>query len=204
MSHDWESRYQAGEDLPWDEGVPAAELEDFFRSPPEGFQPSSALEVGCGTGTNAVWLATQAQTIKVTATEIAPSALQAAKARADKAGVKIDYRLLDICAEPPQDLTSQDFAFDRGVFHVIPAQSRAAFVKNLAACLKPGAYWLSLAGNKDEPRENPEVGPPQLTAVELLEHIEPLFELIKLERSRFQIPDGSAFLAWKALYKKRS
>jgi methyl halide transferase len=198
--YDWESSYQAGTDLPWDCGKPADELVEYFDTL-AGDKPTTVLEVGCGTGTNAVWMAQQG--CRVTATEIAPTALNMARERAERAGVKVDLRQSYVDQALPVAAGSHDFAFDRGVYHVIPADQRAAFVKNLAASLAAGAHWLSLAGCKDEERDDPEVGPPQLSALELLQYIEPLFEVIKLERSKFIVEGGRTYLAWKALYRKR-
>ena len=52
----WDKRYLDGE-TPWDSGTVCghlqAGLQDF------GIEPCRALEVGCGTGTNAIWLAQQ-------------------------------------------------------------------------------------------------------------------------------------------------
>ena len=50
----WQERYQAG-DTPWDTGQPSKELERTIQE--AAIQPSKAIELGCGTGTNAIWLA---------------------------------------------------------------------------------------------------------------------------------------------------
>jgi SAM-dependent methyltransferase len=200
-SHDWEAIYSSGTDLPWDVKDPATELVEYFSKLTEADKPKNVIEVGCGTGSNALWLAKNG--CKVTVTEISPTAMESAKARAKEANVSIDFRLVDICEGAPLPAGSQDFAFDRGVFHVIPAQLRAKFVQALATTVAAGGYWLSLAGSKDEQRENPEIGPPQLSAVELLEHIEPYFEVVELGRTKFILPGGPTHLAWKALYKRR-
>jgi SAM-dependent methyltransferase len=200
-AYDWEAIYKSGTDLPWDIKDPAPELVEYFGTLAEGNKPKKVIEVGCGSGSNALWLAKN--DCKVTATEISATALNSARARAKEAKVVIDFQLVDICDGSPVPAGSQDFAFDRGVYHVIPANLRSKFVEVLASTITTGGYWLSLAGCKDEHRENTEAGPPQLSAIELLEHIEPLFEVIKLERSNFILPGGQAHLAWKALYRRR-
>ncbi len=196
--HKWEERYQEETAPPWDTKLPAPELEQYFAALDK--KPGNVLEVGCGTGTNAIWLAKQG--CKVTATEIAPTALD--KAKASVGGEKIDFHLLDICQSSPVSDSSQDFVFDRGVYHVIPKGERGLFIERIASALKPGGLWLSLVGSKDENRENPENGPPQLSAADLINLIEPFFEIIELNRSHFILPDGAKHLAWKALYRKRS
>jgi SAM-dependent methyltransferase len=200
-THDWEAIYKSGTDLPWDVKDPAPELVEYFGTLTAENKPRNVIEVGCGTGSNALWLAKSG--CKVTVTEISPTALESAKTRAKEANLSIDFRLVDICEGAPVPVGSQDFAFDRGVFHVIPVQHRAKFVEVLASTIAAGGHWLSLAGSKDEYRENTDVGPPQLSAVELLEHIEPYFEVIELRRSNFVLPGGQTHLAWKALYRRR-
>lgn len=201
--YNWEERYREESDLPWDSGIPAPELVEYFAllKQEEQAYPAFVTEIGCGTGTNAVWMA--AQGCSVVATEIAPTAIEKAKQRAGQANVKVAIHLLNICEESPVEAQSQDFVFDRGVYHVIPETQRSTFVERVAEALKAGGRWLCLAGCKDEIRDNPEEGPPQLTAVALLEHVEPYFEIVKLERSFFVLPSGKKHLAWKALYKRR-
>ena len=52
-SYEWDERYKVGKDaLPWDTGMPAPELVEYFEKTES--KPTSALEIGCGTGTNAI------------------------------------------------------------------------------------------------------------------------------------------------------
>lgn len=201
QGYDWDERYKV-KDLPWDTGVVAPELSEYFAALAPNEKPEAVLEVGCGTGTNAVWMAQQGA--KVNATEIAPTALEKAVERAQSLRVQVDFHLLDICEKDPVTAGSQDFIFDRGVYHVIPQESRPIFVAKLHQALKPAGRWLCIAGSKDEARENPEVGPPQLSACELLSETEPFFELISLGRTYFVLPDGKKYLAWKALFQRRT
>lgn len=198
--YNWEERYTQPNSAPWDSGLPAPELEEYFASL-EGKYPKLVLEIGCGTGTNAIWMANHG--CAVTTTEIAPTAMEAAKKKAAEAKKQIEFHLIDICETTPVEDGTQDFAFDRGVYHVIERAKRSLFVERVAAALKPGAFWLSISGCKDEYREDPNVGPPQLSAIELLTPIEPLFAVIKLERTYFILDNGIKHLAWKALYQKR-
>lgn len=198
--YNWEERYTQPNSAPWDSGLPAPELEEYFASL-EGKYPKLVLEIGCGTGTNAIWMAGHG--CAVTTTEIAPTAMEAAKKKAAEARKQIDFHLIDICETTPVEDGTQDFAFDRGVYHVIERAKRSFFVERVAAALKPGSFWLSISGCKDEYREDPNVGPPQLSAIELLTPIEPHFAVIKLERTYFILDNGIKHLAWKALYQKR-
>ena len=200
MTHDasWEDRYKANTGtLPWDIGTPAPELTATL--PELTVQGKNVLEIGCGTGTNAIWLARQG--FKVTATEVAPTALEIAKKKASDAQAEINFKLSDICEELPVEEHSSAFVFDRGVFHVMPAENRAVFVERVARCLAPGGYWLCLAGSADETQAE---GPPKLTAAIIVNHIEPLFELHTLERVSFTIPGQGPHLAWMGLFRVRA
>jgi 2-polyprenyl-3-methyl-5-hydroxy-6-metoxy-1,4-benzoquinol methylase len=84
--HRWEARYAAGE-TPWDGNLVSADLVDFVGSHRVGRR---VLEIGCGTGTQAVWLASQG--LSVTAVGIAPTAIAKARERASAAGVEADFR----------------------------------------------------------------------------------------------------------------
>ena len=75
-------------------------------------KPGRAVVLGCGTGTNAIYLAKRG--FEVTAIDIAPTALNLAQDRAEKADVKVRWLLADVLA-PPVDLERFDFIFDRGL-----------------------------------------------------------------------------------------
>lgn len=144
--------------------------------------PKSVLEVGCGTGSNAIWMAERGAL--VVATEIAPTAIELAKKKlADTKKLQLEFRVADITKEKPVPDSSVDFVFDRGVFHVMPDDlSRAAFIERVAAALHIGGFWLCIAGSMDEERPEGVGGPPQLTARNLVDAAEKHFEVFHLKR----------------------
>lgn len=197
----WDDRYKAGpEELPWDSGTPAPELTAYIESLPT--MPASALEIGCGTGTNAIWLAQRG--CRVVATDVSPTAIEMANEKARRANVDVTFMVQNILAECPVPPGSIEFVFDRGVYHVMDADVRSLFAHRVAEALSDDGTWLCLAGSADELRENPNEGPPQLKARDIIDNVEPYFELIKMERSSFLIPSGKEFLCWIATMKKRS
>ena len=84
---DWNDRYRDG-NLPWDTGRPSSELQRVLSR--NAIQPCRALELGCGTGTNSVWLAQQG--FEVTGIDVAPLAVERAEERAHAAGVTGAFR----------------------------------------------------------------------------------------------------------------
>ena len=71
---EWNERYRNG-NLPWDTGLPSSELQSVFSR--NTIQPCRALELGCGTGTNSVWLAQQG--FEVTGIDLATLAVEQAE-----------------------------------------------------------------------------------------------------------------------------
>lgn len=94
------------------------------------------LELGCGTGEDAIWLARRA--VKVTATDISPAMLDVARAKAAAAGVAdlVDFQVIDL-AHLPADTTKFDGAFsDFGVLNCV--SDYPGLAGWLAACTRPG------------------------------------------------------------------
>ncbi len=157
-----------------------------------------ALEVGCGTGTNAVWLATKG--FEVVALDLAPRAVAMAQARAAATGVRVDLRAADFLNDP-LDLAPFDFVFDRGCFHVFDAATdQDRFAARVAALLAPGGRWLSLVGSTEGPPR--EMGPPRRSLRDLATAIEPHLEILEVQR----VPMDAAtsdIIAWRCLAGRR-
>src|SRR5262245_13411336 len=105
---DWNDHYRNGH-MPWDTGTPSSELQRVLSA--KAIQPSRALEIGCGTGTNCVWLAQQG--FDVTGVDVASLAIEQAQQRAQAAGVQVRFEVADVLQLP--DLGEPfGFFFDRG------------------------------------------------------------------------------------------
>lgn len=109
----WNDRYQKG-DIPWDTGRPSPELQRVLKD--HNIRPCRALDLGCGTGTNSIWLAQQG--FEVTGLDIAPLALQRAEERAQAVVVKVRFLEADVLA-PPDMGEPFAFFFDRGCYHAV-------------------------------------------------------------------------------------
>lgn len=195
---DWNDRYRQGT-TPWDFDQPATELVGTVNT--LALPNRVALEIGCGTGTNAVWLAGEG--FDVHATDISEIALKAAEQRAKEAGLSVTFELADITEASPVPAGGIGFVFDRGVFHVMTSANRPLFAQRVAETLADGGYWLTLCGSADDPLPADLPGPPRMKAREIVEPTEPLFEIIELVKTSFTMPDGSKRLAWKVLLRKR-
>lgn len=99
--------------------------------------PGSVLDVGCGEGADAVWLARCGW--QVTAVDISGVALERARAHAESAGAEISFEQADLVAAPPApdsyDLVSAQF------FH-LPDPPRSQAYRGLASAVSPGGHLL--------------------------------------------------------------
>ncbi len=199
-TRDWNERYLAG-DVPWDSGKPSAEL---IRVLGEwDIRPGRVLELGCGTGENAVYLAHQG--FEVTACDIAPLAIERAEAKVRSAGVRVRLLAADVLALP--DLGPPfPFVFDRGLYHVLRRSNLAGYLATLEQVSALGGWYLTLAGNANDP-VTAEHGPPRVKSEELCAELEGLFALVQLREFTFEGAPyrGTAFqpLAWSALLRRR-
>ena len=186
----FEERYQEN-DTPWELNRPDHNLMDLVTtlSIPAG----PAIDLGCGTGDNSIWLAGQGFT--VTGCDLSALALDQARAKADRAKVSCTFVQGDFMSELPPGAPFS-FAFDRGCFHTFDDPTvRNCFVARVAGILAPHGQWLSIIGNKDEERGD-RPGPPQLSAWEVVAAVEPYFELLSLRRGHFDFNRTPAPLAW--------
>jgi hypothetical protein len=67
--------------------------------------------------------------------------------------------------------------------------------------LKKDGLWLSLVGNADEQRHG--LGPPQRTARDIVNSVEPYFEILSLVSSHFGSNRPNPPRAWVSLMRKR-
>jgi SAM-dependent methyltransferase len=192
----WNERYEKG-DTPWETGHPSSELERVLAENP--VRPCRALELGCGTGANAVWLAQQG--FDVTALDLSPLAIERARHRAEEAGVSVRFLVADVL-NPPAELTGPfDFFFDRGCYHVVRRVDVGAYLETLRRLTRPGTLGLVLAGNAREPHEP---GPPVVSEEQLRAEIGSLFDIVQLREIRFdQVEEvGTRFLGWSCLVRR--
>jgi SAM-dependent methyltransferase len=191
--HSWYESYAAGE-LPWDTGEPEPLLVEFVTS--GRIQPTRTLEIGAGTGTNAIWLAKRG--FEVLGIDVAPLAVERATAKLDGRGLGCRFETLDILAAAPEG--SFEFVFDRGCFHVFDEpEERARFAGQVAAALAPAGLWLSLIGSTEGGLR--EMGPPQRSGREVILAIEPALAIQELRATEFR--DHGA-KAWFCLARSRA
>lgn len=187
-------RYAQGE-TPWDSGQPSEELLRILNA--GKLTGRTVLEIGCGTGTNAIELARRG--FQVTAVDIVDQAIQAARKKARKAKPTVDFRVADVLQD---DLGGPyDILFDRGVYHCLRTVDLKRFQDFLKRATHPGSWWLSLDGNAKEDLED---GPPVVTEPEIRTELGPLFDILELREFHFTTNKTDFHpLAWSILMRRK-
>ena len=78
---------------------------------------------------------------------------------------------------------------------------RSRFAEQVYCVLGDGGLWLSLIGNSDEKRVGG--GSPQRSASEIVNAVEPYFEILSLVSSHFEVRLPAPPRAWVCLMRKR-
>jgi methyl halide transferase len=194
----WDADYRRGRQPLWDAGMPSGELR---RVVEDGtIRACRVVELGCGSGTDAVYLAGRG--FDVTAIDIAPSALSQAGEKARKAGVQVRWLLADVLMPPKLDVF--DFIYDRGCYHEVRGENLAAYRETVRRYSHPGTRFLLLAGSINETVLD--YGPPRVAEEELRDDFSALFDFEWVRESRFEIakPEAMGPLAWSVLMRRKA
>ena len=123
---------------PWDTQVTPPEVMEFIARTP----PGKALDLGCGTGTNAITLARHGW--RVTGVDFISKAILAARAKAARSGFAIDFLV-----ESVTDLSGLsgpfDYVLDIGCLHALKEEDRTRYAANVSRLLGPQAWYMLYA-----------------------------------------------------------
>lgn len=134
------------ENIPWNIASPPAALVELVLT--RKILPCNTLEIGCGMGNSAIYLAQQGFT--VTGIDISPTAIAAAHANAATKKVVCNFLLANILGDLKEFDQSFDFIFDWSVLHHIFPESRKAYVENVKRLLNPGGKYLSVCFSEED------------------------------------------------------
>jgi SAM-dependent methyltransferase len=143
---------------PWDIPGPQpafAELEEV------GAIGKSVLDVGCGTGEHALYLAGRGH--DVWGIDFVPVAIERAEAKALERRLSAHFQVGDALALDRLGLTF-DTAIDSGLFHVFSDEQRPVYVHGLASVIRPGGSFYMLCFSDSEP---PGEGPRRVSQEEI-------------------------------------
>jgi SAM-dependent methyltransferase len=191
----WESLYRQGMP-PWETGRPSAELMRLVGE--RTVRPCSTLEIGCGTGANAIYLAQRR--FEVTAVDASPLALERARLRCEQEGGLVRFVLADIY-EFAQNAERFDLVVDVGFYHFARRRHLSRFLDMLWWVTRPGSCYLTLAGATGEPALDN--GPPQVSEDEIRSELGRLFEFVHLYPTRLESSSrAEGFPGWSCLLRR--
>lgn len=190
---DFEAAYASG-DAPWDIGAPQPEI---VRLGEEGRIVGQVLDVGCGTGENALHVASLGRA--VVGVDASPGAIARAQEKARQRGLEVPFLVHDAL-----DLGALKHRFetvlDCGLFHVFDDADRKRYAASVAEAVAPAGFLHLLCFSDQEP---PGQGPRRVTEYEIRAAFRGPFVVTEVREARFQSrlhTDGAR--AWLATLRR--
>lgn len=122
----------------WDTGIPAPELVHFIN----GKTPGNAIDMGCGTGTNLLFLVQHKW--RITGVDFAPLAIT--KAKRKLGNYPQTLLVADVTKLSKMELPGPyDLALDMGCFHSLSRIDRSRYLSGLEKWIKPEGVLLLYA-----------------------------------------------------------
>jgi ubiquinone/menaquinone biosynthesis C-methylase UbiE len=159
----------------------------------EGSIAGEVIDVGCGTGENALYLASRG--LEVLGVDAASTAIERAQGKATQRGIAATFLVGDALALTRLGRTF-DVAIDCGLFHTFDDPDRARFERSLHATLRAGARYFLLCFSEHQPGDS---GPRRVTQREIRETFATGWTVDSIVEERFtaRLPGGGAS-AWLA------
>jgi len=167
---------------PWEIDGPQGEI---VRLVDHGEIRSPVLDVGCGTGENALYLSGLG--FEVLGIDIVPSAVEKARIKEKERSSAAIFLVWD--ALNLQNLKRRfNTIIDSGFFHVLPDKKRAVFVEGLASALNPGRTYFMMCFSEHEPGS---WGPRRVTRAEIRESFRQGWLINYIREAKFDTNLGS-------------
>lgn len=123
---------------PWDTNITPPEVMEFLESAP----PGRALDLGCGTGTNAITMTQFGW--QVTGVDFSLKAIRTARRKTSRSGFKIEFIVNDV-SNLDNLAGPYDYALDIGCLHSIDNGKRGNYASGLARLVRPGGHYMLYA-----------------------------------------------------------
>ncbi|MGZ4934489.1 MAG: class I SAM-dependent methyltransferase [Halobacteriota archaeon] len=145
---------------PWDIGRPQHE---FVQLEEAGEVTGTVLDVGCGTGENALYLAARGH--EVWGVDFTPRAIEKARDKATQRHLNATFLVKDALQ---LDMLGRHFdtVIDSGLFHTLSDEERPLFASSLASVLRREGTYFMLCFSELEPGS---YGPRRVTQTEIRE-----------------------------------
>ena len=190
----WDASYHDGP-APWDIGRPQPAI---VRLASDGGFVAAVLDAGCGTGENALHIASLR--LPVLGVDVAETALSMARAKAADRGIKVEFAAAD--ALQLQRLGGRfQTVLDCGLFHSFDSDERPGYVASLASVTEHDGTMYVLCFSDD----GPDTGPHPVSQEELRVAFRPgtgwTVAAIEPDRLQTNLHDDGA-PAWFATIKR--
>ncbi len=165
MTGAWDVAYSEGGRPTWDIGHPQPAVVRLLEEGSFEPQGSSVLDAGCGTGENALLLATHGH--RVVGIDVAWEAIARARAKVAERGIvpAPAFVVGDVLGDLPSlSGTPFDAALDVGLFHALGDGEGRRYAAALAAAVRPGGRAFILCWSDRNPFG---VGPRRVTRREI-------------------------------------
>jgi cyclopropane fatty-acyl-phospholipid synthase-like methyltransferase len=161
---------------PWEIDGPQSEIVHLA----EGYElKSPVLDVGCGTGENALYLAKLG--LEVTGIDIVPVAVEKALAKARERSLGSSFLVWDALSLE-ELLKGFNTVIDSGFFHTLPDKKRPVFVQSLSSVLSLGGKYFMMCFSEHEPGS---WGPRRITQAEIRASFNQGWEINYIREAKF-------------------
>ena len=173
---------------PWDIGRPQGEI---VRLEKEGALRGSVLDCGCGTGENALYLASRGH--EVWGIDASPNAIRKAESKAKGRGVTVKFLTVDALDLGGLGRTFET-VIDSGLFYVFSDADRKRYVSNLASVTTAGAKLVLLCFSDLQPGDS---GPRRVGKSEIRRAFDKGWRVQNIRAAVFETnQEGDAVKAW--------
>ena len=172
----FEQVYKEGT-APWDIGRPQPEV---VRLAEDGELVGDVLDVGCGTGENALYLAGRG--MPVVGVDASPQAIERARVKAAARGLRADFLVAD-ALDLARIRRRFETVLDCGLFHVFGPTDRRRYAHSLCEVLSPGSTLQLLCFSDEEP---PGPGPHRIAEADIRDAFRSIFVLTRIRAGRFE------------------
>lgn len=135
------------ETIPWNIETPPELLVSLITG--GLIKPCRALDLGCGTGYYALYLASLG--FDITGIDISKTAIQMARRKALEKGLAAYFITGDFLSDLPELKAPFDFIYDWEVIHHIFPEYRAKWISHVHTLIKPGGKYFSVCFHQNDP-----------------------------------------------------
>jgi SAM-dependent methyltransferase len=180
---------------PWEIGRPQPEV---VRLESAGLFRGTILDIGCGTGENAIFLASKGY--QVCAIDFVPQVIALARSNARARNLSVDFASCDALEFAPEG-RSFDTLLDCATFHTFSDRQRVAYTKTLYALSRPNARLHLICFSELEDRVG---GPRRVSIREIANAFGEQWDVLSVRPSRYLATwAADGMRAWTAELQRR-